>query len=96
MEKMLMVTQTVVFLTTSLTVGVNLNLVKELQFFFLPNFLCKILTAVSHGFVVILFFILILFLRVLLFRLLLIVFFIRVLLIVPAMESLPLKTADEV
>lgn len=34
MEKMLMVTQTVVFLTTSLTVGVNLNLVKELQFFF--------------------------------------------------------------
>lgn len=31
---MLMVTQTVVFLTTSLTVGVNLNLVKELQFFF--------------------------------------------------------------
>lgn len=97
MEKMLMVTQTVVFLTTSLTVGVNLNLVKELQFFFFkPNFLCKILTAVSHGFVVILFFVLILFLRVLLFRLLLIVFFIRVLLIVPAMESLPLKTADEV
>lgn len=52
------------------------------------NFLSLILTAVSHGFVVILFLLLFIFLRVLLFRLLLILFFIGVLVIVPTMEQL--------
>lgn len=50
------------------------------------NFLSPILTAVPHGFVVILFLTLFVFLGVLLFRILLILFFICVLVVVPAVE----------
>lgn len=58
------------------------------------NFLSQILTAVPHGFVVILFLILFILLRVLLFRLVLVLFFICVLVVVSATESLAIKDLD--